>query len=128
MEVDELDEDSDTNQKNDTAASGSNDTNPHISNLVAAIADLSTRASAAESTLKQQAAATALLDQKYEGCRQLLAEQRSRSLRPQIDKLQSTLLKDIDAYDALRKQLTEIAQASGPLDGRITSLLESVAA
>lgn len=126
MEIDQLEDDGDVDP-----ISGSNVADPPKSNasdtkiatLEASIADLSTRASAAESTLKQQATEAALLDQRFKSCMELLAQRRAQSLRPQIDKLQSTLLKDIEVNDALQKQLAEIGQNSGPVETRIASLL-----
>jgi hypothetical protein len=125
MEVDQLDNDSDTDGKQDATPS-SNDADPNVLKLEAAIADLSKRTAAAELVLKAQAAAAALLDRRFDLCRELLAQQRSPSLRSHIDELQSTILKDIKVNDTLCKQLDEISQAPGPLEGRIVSLLESV--
>jgi hypothetical protein len=127
MEVDELDKDSDTDGKQDATPS-SNDADPNILKLEAAISDLSARTREAELVLKQQAAASASLDRRFDLCSELLARQRSPSLRSHIDQLQSSLLKDIKVNDALCKQLDEISKTPGPLEGRIASLLEGVRA
>ena len=68
----------------------------------------------------------AKFDEEFKSAMILLQQRRSPDLGPQLDKLQSSILKAIEGHDRLRTEVAELHQQSAPMGDRIATLLSKL--
>jgi hypothetical protein len=102
------------------------DFNEQLQVLEAAIAGIDLRNEEMEKALTEQLTLLSALEVEYDARMALLHQRSSQDIQPLVDRLQSTMLQDLDADRRLCQDIATLWQSSGPLEDNITSLFRRV--
>jgi predicted nucleic acid-binding Zn-ribbon protein len=97
-----------------------------VRELEATITRINLRNNKIEQALKVQLTSLAAADVKCDAKIALLKQQSAQDIRPQVDRLQMTMLQELDAYDRLHEQVSVFHHRSVPLEETVTTLMRRI--